>query len=325
MAKAAGQTKHSWRQLIIDVSEDTSPLVQQILLELGALGLEIEDDETRALGFEIEDDEMRTIPEKPFTSTHQAHIVATFAHEAGLQNRVEQKLSALLESYQCKWQELLDGDWANTFQNSWKSFTLGHNIWIVPSWEVDKFKVLQESAIVLYMDPGMAFGTGHHETTTLCARGIYECVKNNINHSAMRVLDVGTGTGILAMIAAKMGTGHVVGTDNDPDAVRVAMENCVHNQLANRIDIHDQPPNFLGSNFDLVVANILANPLIEMSQQIIDSMVPRGTLLLSGVLQSQEPAVRESYVQGGLIHQKTISLNEWVLMVFQKPMPVLIA
>ena len=318
MGKAAGQTKQSWQQIVVDVSEDVSLKVQQVLLEMGALGLEIDDDETMALGFEIDDDEMRAVPEKPFIPTHQSHIVATFTHEPGLKNRVQQKLSALLESYQYKWQELLDGDWANTFQNSWKSFTLGHNIWIVPSWEVDKFEVLQENAIVLYMDPGMAFGTGHHETTTMCARAIYECIKNNLNQSGMRVLDVGTGTGILAMIAAKMGVGRVVATDNDPEAVRVAIENCAHNQLADKIDIYNQPLNLLSSHFDLVVANILANPLIELSKEIIEIITPGGTLLLSGVLQTQEALVREAYVQGGLVYQKTISLNEWVLISFQK-------
>ena len=318
MTKVVPKTKQSWQQIVIDVSEDASPLVQQILLEMGALGLEIDDDETMSLGFEIDDDEMRTIPENPFIPTYRARIIATFAHEAGLQDRVEQKLSALLETYESKWQELLDGDWANNFQNSWKSFTLGYNIWIVPSWEVDKFEVSKDSTIVLYMDPGMAFGTGHHETTTLCARGIYECVKDNLNPSLMRVLDVGTGTGILAMIAAKMGVGNVVGTDNDPEAVRVAIENCAHNQLADKIDIHDQPPNFRGPHFDLVVANILANPLIQMSNEITESIVPGGTLLLSGVLQTQEPSVRAAYIQRGLIHQKTISFNEWVLIAFQK-------
>ena len=312
------KTKQSWQQIVIDVSEEASPLVQQVLLEMGALGLEIDDDETRSLGFEIDDDEMRTIPEKPITPTYQAHIIATFAHEAGLQDRVEQKLSALLETYQSKWQELFDGDWANTFQNSWKSFTLGHNIWIVPSWEASQFRVPEKDAIVLYMDPGMAFGTGHHETTTLCACAIYECIKDNKNKSSMRVLDVGTGTGILAMIAAKMEIGRVVGTDNDHEAVRVAIENCAHNQLSDKVEVLDQPPHFLGPTFDLVVANILANPLIEMSKEITESITPGGTLLLSGILQTQEPSVRKAYIQGGLIHQKTISLNEWVLIAFQK-------
>jgi ribosomal protein L11 methyltransferase len=314
-----GKTRQSWQQLIIDVSEDASLLVQQALLELGALGLEIDDDETKSLGFKIDDDEMRMISEKPFIPTYKAHIVATFTHEAGLQDRVEQKLSALLETYESKWNELPDGDWVNNFQNLWKSFTLGHNIWIVPSWEVDQFQVLEKNAIVLHMDPGMAFGTGHHETTILCARAIFEFLNDKPSLSVLHVLDVGTGTGILAMIAAKMGVGQVIGTDNDHEAVRVAIENCQHNHLVGKINICDRSPNFMGSYFDLVVANILANPLIQMSQQIIESIVPGGKLFLSGVLQTQEPSVRETYTQHGLIHQKTIFFNEWVLIDFQKP------
>ncbi len=300
------KSKQSWQQIVIDVSEEASPLVQQVLLEMGALGLEIDDDETRA------------VPEKPFTPTYQARIVAAFAKGPGLQNKIHEALFDVIGEHEAQWQELLDGDWVNTFQNSWKSFTLGHNIWIVPSWEAEIFEATKENAIVLYMDPGMAFGTGHHETTTLCACAIYECVKDNLKKSAMRVLDVGTGTGILAMIAAKMYAGRVIGTDNDPEAVRVAIENCAHNLLSDKIEILDRPPNFLGATFDLVVANILANPLIEMSKEITESMAPHGELLLSGILQSQEPSVREAYIQRGLVYQKTISLNEWVLIAFQK-------
>ena len=295
----------SWRRIKVACPEEASVCVQDLLLYEGALGLEIIDDETRC------------IPEKPFTAEHQAMVIGTFEHRQNLDEQLSQRLSSELEEqgFTAEWsfEDLLDGDWETAFLTSWKTFSLGHDIWIVPSWEQEKFKAPHPESMLLYMDPGMAFGTGQHETTQLCAKGVFEALRPISDRLHYRVLDVGTGTGILAMIAAKLGVGEVVGTDIDPLACKVARENCQKNKL-DWIEVIEDKPDFKGPHFNLVVANILANPLIEMVSLIKGALRPGGALLLSGILREQETRVREAYQAAGFTHQRTRTLGDWVLI-----------
>lgn len=281
-----------WRQATLIVPEEDSQFVQQVLLDLGALGLEIKDDESL------------DVPEKDYRRKHEAQITGTFDKTPGLEAQILERLSG----YEIHFGDLIDGDWANEFLKSWRAFTLGDNIWIVPSWDHD-FKA-DKDALVLKIDPGMAFGTGHHETTTLCARAVLAEVKAGKQH----VLDVGTGTGILAMIAAKSGALEVIGTDNDPLACEIARENLANNHFDFEISLKE--PDAFGPRFDLVVANILANPLIELAPQITKALKPGGVLLLSGILATQAEKVQHAYETLGLKHRETTQLGDWVLIGF---------
>jgi ribosomal protein L11 methyltransferase len=283
-----------WRQATLTVPEEDSQFVQQVLLDLGALGLEIKDDESL------------DVPEKDYRRKHEAQITGTFDKTPELEAQILERLSG----YEIHFGDLVDGDWANEFLKSWRAFTLGENIWIVPSWDED-FKA-DKNALVLKIDPGMAFGTGHHETTTLCSRAVLTKVKAGKKH----VLDVGTGTGILAMIAAKAGAIDIVGTDNDPLACEVAKENLANNDLDFEICLKE--PDAFGPRFDLVVANILANPLIDLAPQITQALKPGGVLLLSGILATQAEKVQKAYESLGLKHRETTQLGDWVLIDFLK-------
>lgn len=284
----------TWRQATLTVPEEDSQWVQQILLDLGALGLEIKDDESL------------DVPEKDYQRTHQAQITGTFEKTPEIESQILQKLSG----YEIRFGDLVDGDWTNEFLKSWRAFTIGENIWIVPSWDEDF--VAPTEALVLKMDPGMAFGTGHHETTTLCARAVLEQVRAG----KKQVLDVGTGTGILAMIAAKAGASEIVGTDNDPLACQVARENLVKNEV--QFEITGKTPDQFGPKFDLVVANILANPLIELAPQMIQALSSGGVLLLSGILATQAQRVQEAYENLGLKHRETTQMGDWVLIKLEQ-------
>lgn len=281
-----------WRQATVTVPEEDSQLVQNIMLDLGALGLEIKDDESL------------DIPDKDYKPKQEAQITGTFDKTPDLEARILEKLSG----YEVHFGDLVDGDWANEFLKSWRAFSLGDNIWIVPSWDQD-FKAEPE-ALVLKIDPGMAFGTGHHETTTLCSRAVLA----EVCAGKKRVLDIGTGTGILAMIAAKSGALEVIGTDNDPLACQVARENLANNNLDFEITL--KTPDAFGPKFDLVVANILANPLIELAPQIIQALGTNSVLLLSGILNTQALKVQEAYESLGLVHQETTQMGDWVLIRF---------
>ncbi len=291
----------TWRQLSITVAEEFSADVQALLLAEGALGLEVVDDETRA------------VPEKPFVARHVAEIVATFS--SGKSPFVPLFQRGEVISY--RWGEIADQGWEDRFRAEWKAFSLGEGIWIVPSWEQAQFSMPSDATVVLYLDPGLAFGTGHHETTALCGRGLVHAVRNYGRPEALRVLDVGTGTGILAFIALKLGVKDVVGTDIDHKALEVAMENAKVNLCDDRFQVTDAQPDYAGQVFDIVVANILSQPLIDMAAQIKGALKPKGRLLLSGILRDQAEGVRRAYQAQGLLHLQTEEENGWVLISFQ--------
>ncbi len=174
-------------------------------------------------------------------------------------------------------------------------------LWVVPSWlEVDA-----APDRILRIDPSSAFGTGLHETTSLCIRRVIEICETS------EVLDVGTGTGILAMVALKMGAERAVGVDNDPEAVRVAQENAEVNGLAERLHLSEEMPT---GAYALVVANILAGPLVEMAPSIAPAVKPGGRLLLSGVLKEQAGTVAKAYETQGLTVDGLTVQGEWALI-----------
>jgi ribosomal protein L11 methyltransferase len=168
------------------------------------------------------------------------------------------------------------------------------------------------------LDPGMAFGTGTHPTTSLCLAALSELL--SVRHGAA-VLDVGTGSGLLAIAAAKLGAGRVAGNDNDPVAVAVARENAARNGAA--VELTTDPVPALRGPFDVVVANILANTLVELAPQLAAQLAPGGVVLLSGILAPQEEEVRAAYLAQGLARLSGGDRRdgEWSLLALARPCP----
>ena len=181
--------------------------------------------------------------------------------------------------------EVADQDWVRATQSQFGPIAIGEGFWIVPSW----CEPPQRDAIVLELDPGLAFGTGSHPTTRLCLEWLREAVSGGES-----VLDYGCGSGILAIAAAKLGAGSVVGTDIDPNAL-VASE---ANARANRVDARFVPPDRLrGGESDLVVANILAGPLVLLAPALAARTKPGGRIALSGILDAQADEVAAAYTR----------------------------
>jgi len=186
-------------------------------------------------------------------------------------------------------------DWSTHWRRHFKAMPFGP-LWVVPSW----LEAPAGARHVLRLDPGMAFGTGSHETTALCLERIAEL------SPVAAILDVGTGTGILAMGALLLGAKRAVGTDNDPEAITVARENAIQNGLM--LELFDHTPD---EKFPLVVANILAQPLIDMAPELAKAVAPGGKLILSGLLVSQAEPVAEAYEEEGLIGRVITTRGEW--------------
>jgi ribosomal protein L11 methyltransferase len=313
--RAQEQEQSPWRRLTLDCAMGMADTFAGVLLEQGALGLETEDDETRA------------VPGKEARLTGRATLVATFSRAPGLEARVGARLQQIIHHVvkardtELSWSDLWPEDWNAIFMAHWKPFRLGRRVWIVPSWERERFFVERvgpgRTPLVLHLDPGMAFGTGQHETTQLCT----EAVERHLDERGpiRRLLDVGTGTGILGLVALRLGAGTCKGTDIDPVAVRAALDNARDNGVADRFAANDDAPDADGAVHDVVVANILAGTLIELVRPITNAVAPGGELWLSGILADQERAVLDAYVGAGLVHVGTAHKNDWVRIDLQKP------
>ena len=209
-------------------------------------------------------------------------------------------------------QEMLaNEDWASSWKQHFTAFTIAPGLVIKPSWEEYNPASGEQ---VLQMDPGMAFGTGQHASTRGALQLIQRCMRERI---PQKVLDVGTGTGILAMGAALWGAPAVVAIDNDPEAVRVARENVAQNDLSVCIQVEPTPIVNLNGSFSLICANIVHDVLVDMLPQISRLAAQPGCLVLAGILAGeQERNIAKLYAQAGFILLGCEYAEEWVSLLF---------
>ena len=205
-----------------------------------------------------------------------------------------------------------DQDWSTAWKQHFHPFAIVPGLIIAPTWE--KYRVKPDEQLI-EIDPGLAFGTGHHETTTLAL----ELSRKVIEGGATSVLDVGTGTGILAMAAARFGAGQVLGIDNDPEAVTVARANVKANHLAGRVEIRSTNLSDLVHPVSLVMANIIQNVLIELHHDLCRLVAHHGHLILSGILAGEQTeTIIPLFQKHGLVHRKTKTAGEWAALLFNK-------
>lgn len=199
-------------------------------------------------------------------------IVAAAAHEVGLDDLPDMELEDVAEE-----------NWVQLTQAQFEPIKIDARLWIVPTWH----EAPDPKAINLQLDPGMAFGTGSHPTTRLCLEWLLDTVKPGDT-----LLDYGCGSGILAIAGSKLGARHVVGVEIDEQAIAAALGNAVQNAVM--IDLRHSS-KALPETFDLVVANILTNPLCVLAPLLAGRVAPGGRLALSGVLESQARQVIDAY------------------------------
>lgn len=260
-------------------SEEEIDLLSSILFDLGAQGLEVLD------------------AERPVS------VVAAFPPEvepSGLDQLVRDALAEHGVPPDDVSQRTFESiDWSTHWRRHFEPLAFGR-LWVVPTW----LEPPEEAVEVLWIDPSSAFGTGLHATTALCLERVVEL------SPVPSFLDVGTGTGILALAAKKLGTLCAAGVDNDPDALVVAEENARKNDIEG-FQLSGEIPN---ETFSLVVANILAKPLIDLAPAVARAVAPSGRLLLSGVLDVQADEVIAAYEARGMQRDRTTNRDEWVLI-----------
>jgi ribosomal protein L11 methyltransferase len=202
-------------------------------------------------------------------------------------------------------------DWANAWKASFKPLRIGQRVLIRPSWVDTAEAGAQPNDIVLALDPGMAFGTGLHPTTQLCAMALETELR-----SGWSVFDVGHGSGVLSILAAKLGARSVLAVDTDVEAVRVGLENVQLNGVSDRVQVAQGTHSFTGETFDLVVANILAGVIVSM---LDNGFAARGQrFIFSGILDTQTDTVKQAAAAAGLIFVGQKSMLDWVCLIFKR-------
>ncbi|ENJ8202628.1 50S ribosomal protein L11 methyltransferase [Vibrio cholerae] len=192
----------------------------------------------------------------------------------------------LAESFAHKVEQVEDKDWEREWMDNFHPMQFGRRLWICPSWR----EVPDPQAVNVMLDPGLAFGTGTHPTTALCLEWL-----DNLDLTGKTVIDFGCGSGILAIAAIKLGAAKVIGIDIDPQALLASKDNAARNGVEDQIEVYlpkDQPEGLVA---DVVVANILAGPLRELSPIIKGLLKPGGQLAMSGILDTQAESVAEFY------------------------------
>ncbi len=272
----------AWLSLSIHTDGEHAEALADALLESGALSVSIEDADA---GTADERPQFGEPGVEPQLGWQRSRVVALVAPEVNAAQLVSAgaALAGMAETPPFAQEEVAEQDWVRLTQSQFEPIRVSPHLWIVPSWHTPP----DAQATVLVLDPGMAFGTGSHPTTRLCLAWLEHNVRSGIS-----VLDYGCGSGILAIAAAKLGASEVVGVDIDPQAISSSTSNAERNAVSARFcDARHELPG----EFDLVVANILANPLTIMAPAICAHVRSGGSLALSGILVDQTDELIAAY------------------------------
>ncbi|MDD2336832.1 MAG: 50S ribosomal protein L11 methyltransferase [Geobacteraceae bacterium] len=305
--------KKEWIQLSYEVPDAMVDTVAEFLIEISSHGVGIDN---RTLDtFSL--DSLEETPTKTVT--------AYFQSDECLDESIRDIKTFLIENgpnfpgfiYQDPTiARITDEDWSTSWKEHFKPLRVGKHLVVKPTWE--DFPAGPED-ILLNIDPGMAFGTGTHPTTMLCLTVLEKVLFGlRTEEKSLTALDVGTGSGILTIAAAKLGIAHISAVDIDPEAVKIAQENCLLNGVEEQVSVSDTPLAMVTGSFDIVLANILAEDLVRMAPDLVARVNPGGLLILSGILIEKETMVIDGYGNSTMTLAEVSREGEWSCIVFQR-------
>jgi ribosomal protein L11 methyltransferase len=281
-----------WAEITVRCAPEATEAVSYAFVEAGCGGVMMRGDDPVIV--------QASLPVADELSGKLADLKAHFARLP------EFGLPALIEGLTLRYAE--DEDWATAWKQYFKPAKLGQRLVVKPSWEE---YTPADDEVVLELDPGMAFGTGGHPTTRLCLLALEERVAPGIT-----VADIGTGSGILSLAAAKLGASAVWATDIDPLPRKIAHENVVRNGLEGRIQILELADfEARARNCDLIVANIVARTIIELAPSVAARLKPDGIFIAAGIVEDYHDAVLEALREAGFTVEDTKRDDIWVCLV----------
>lgn len=276
----------SWLELSLTLRSDQQESVEAALEDVGALSVTLLDADAET------SDEQAILEPAVGETPLWSQVVLSALFEAGTDRsgliHVLGELLPELEPDQIQFRDVADQDWTRAWMDQFRPMQFGRRLWIYP-WNVEP--PADGDAIVVRLDPGLAFGTGTHPTTALCLEWL-----DAADLDGASVIDYGCGSGVLAIAAALLGARNVIAVDNDPQALEASRDNARRNGVGDRLALFlpDAEP---GTPADYLVANILAGPLHELAPRFADRVRPAGRMALSGILKGQEPELLERYAE----------------------------
>ena len=284
-----------WSEVSVTVDREQAPLAELVLEQQDALAITLEDDEDHPV-FEPGPGATPLWP--------RVHVRGLF--EAGVSRDgitlALQHVPGVNRPGLIHWREVGDQDWERAWMDRFAPMRFGERLWIVPTGMEIPF---DDKNIEIKLDPGLAFGTGTHPTTALCLEWL-----DGQELNGKRVVDYGCGSGILGIAAALKGAGRVICVDNDPQALEATLDNASRNDVSRGIDCL-VPDAYSENAADIILANILARPLVELAPQLLNSVKTGGMIVLSGILKEQAEWVIAAYSSKvDQIHQH--ELDEWI-------------
>lgn len=309
----------NWIEITIHTTNEASEIVESILLDYGSTGVAIEDPTT--LEENLHDDFGTIVELSPTDYPEVGVIVKGYINELNFDdetfNRFKDELEQLGkninigEFFKIETTTIQDSDWENSWKDYFDILNIGEKFVIVPTW---REYANEEDKYVINIDPGMAFGTGGHETTSLCIKNLEKYVKPHDN-----VIDVGCGSGILSIAASYLTDGNLKAVDLDKLAVDVSRENFALNNLENRIEVEEASLLTKETKkYDVIVANILAHIIELMLEDAYKLLEDGGYFITSGIIKDKKNELLEKMLEQGFKLVEETSDNEWYSFVITK-------
>lgn len=307
-----------WAEITVQTSHEATEAVANIFHELGASGVVIEDPELINSYRRSGTWEYCDIPEEEDTQTVTVTAYLPVDEELNHKLHIFEKRINDLEMHdldkgsgKIQLREIAEEDWSSSWKQFFHPMKIGERVVIKPSWE--NYQPLTNE-VVIELDPGMAFGTGTHHTTSMCIQ-----ILEDIIRPGSVVFDIGTGSGILAIVCAKLGANSVQAVDIDSVAVQVAADNIFKNKAEDIVSIkRGDLLSGVEGKADVIIANIIADVVVELISDVTDKLNEQGILIASGIISERLTDVSTVIMKHGLTIEKVIEQGGWVALVVSK-------
>jgi ribosomal protein L11 methyltransferase len=311
VSEKAGESKGKWLKIELSASPLLVDALSNFLIDIGAQGVYQEELESQAAG--------------DFEAASEKEVIKAYLpFDIRLEHRVESLKTYLdsliflfpeIEELDFATETIADQNWGEEWKKYFKPLRVSKNIVIKPTWE--RYAPAGRD-IVIEIDPGMAFGTGQHPSTRMCLEALEDIILKDRTIKNWRVLDVGTGTGILGIACAKLGADKVVCVDIDKKAAEIARENVAVNHVEDRIQIINRDVTTIREPFDLIVANLTVKILLRIRTHVMSLIENAGYLVISGIIDQHKNDIESHFFTDMFALHHLITEKEWVCYVLQK-------
>jgi len=307
----AKKDPEKWLKMEISAPVELMDSLGNFLTETGAQGVFQETLEPQAAGdFPESRDEELLQAYFPYDARSEKRIIAVQKYMESVR-----EIFPGIRKPSLKTEVISDPDWGEQWKKYFKPIRVSNNIIVKPTWE--RYSPSSRD-IVIEIDPGMAFGTGQHASTRMCMEAIEDIIMKDRSIKSWKVLDVGCGTGILGITAAKLGAQDVICVDIDKKAVEIARENAAINQVDDRLRFFNRDVTTINEPRNLIIANLTAKLLLTLRPHLTNLLLMDGYLIISGIIEQDTKSIEENFSVASFTQNKVITEKEWVCYVLRK-------